>query len=98
MTFYQRDKLANIMLDGHGIRSRAIAQFGKEAQCRKAVEECAELIVALSHRDRLRPFAIVEECADVFIMALQVAEMYGVDEFIEAVEGKHMRLAERLRK
>jgi hypothetical protein len=31
-------------------------------------------------------------------MVLQVAEMYGMNEFIEAVEGKHMRLAERLRK
>ena len=50
----------------------AIRRYGAEAQERQAVEECAELITAISHKQRDREHNIEEEIADVEIMLEQL--------------------------
>lgn len=50
----------------------AIHTFGEEAQERQAIEECSELIQAISHKHRGRPNNVAEEIADVEIMLDQL--------------------------
>lgn len=54
------------------LMTAAIRIYGEEAQERVAVEECAELIQAISHKQRGRPHNIAEEIADVEIMLEQL--------------------------
>ncbi len=90
---------------------RVIESNGKETQLRQLQEECAELIVAVSHylrtlqeelfADNAEAFVnLIEEAADVEIMLAQLPCMFM--EFREAVdevkEKKLKRLAERIGK
>ena len=50
----------------------AIAEFGEEHQEAKAIEECSELIQAISHKHCGREHNIAEEIADVEIMLEQL--------------------------
>lgn len=73
------------------IYHEAIGHYGMETQLRAAQEECAELIVAISHvlREIEREGAwadLAEEVADVSIMITQLRLICGpaVDRVIEA--------------
>ncbi len=50
----------------------AIKAFGSEAQEKVAIEECAELIQAILHKQRGRVHNVPEEIADVEIMLEQL--------------------------
>ena len=50
----------------------AIKTFGDKAQEGVAIEECSELIQAISHKHRGREHNIAEEIADVEIMLEQL--------------------------
>lgn len=50
----------------------AIKLFGERAQEEVAMEECAELIQAITHKHRGRDHNIAEEIADVEIMLEQL--------------------------
>jgi NTP pyrophosphatase (non-canonical NTP hydrolase) len=50
----------------------AIKTFGEKAQEEMAIEECSELIQAISHKHRGREHNIAEEIADVEIMLEQL--------------------------
>jgi NTP pyrophosphatase (non-canonical NTP hydrolase) len=54
------------------ILTTAIRVFGEEAQEGVAIEECSELIQAISHKHRGREHNIAEEIADVEIMLEQL--------------------------
>ena len=75
---------------------RAIKKYGGEPQMRMAMEECAELIVALSHhlRARCQIADVISEIADVEIMIEQLKLIF--DAFDE-VGRERTRKVERLR-
>lgn len=54
------------------IFTAAIKAFGERAQEEVAIEECSELIQAISHKHRGREHNIAEEIADVEIMLEQL--------------------------
>lgn len=63
----------------------SICRYGKEAQCRQAMEELAELIQAvnksLRYPDRPRYYAnLIEEICDVEIMLYQLKVMFNIDD------------------
>ena len=67
---------------------QAIVRWGIEGQIKQAIEECAELITVLCHKDRDRAdwVQVGREVADVEIMCSQLREIIGheiVDEFKE---------------
>jgi len=72
----------------------AIEAYGDYEQRQIAVEELAELIVALKHyeRQRVGADAVVEEVADVIIVLAQLVAMFGE----EAVEAEVAKKSERL--
>lgn len=79
------------------IRS-AIATYGKEAQTQMLFEEMAELQNAICKLNRGRGTVgdVCEEIADVMIMCLQMAQIYG-PELVEGwAEYKIARLKDRL--
>lgn len=80
------------------ILSKAISEWGIDAQTNLAVEEMGELIVDINHhrRGRVGIEAVQEEIADVMIAMKQLAMIYGelgVDKFIEQ---KTQRMKQRL--
>lgn len=78
--------------------SLAIKTYGKEAQTQMLFEEMAELQNALCKLARGRGTAdqVCEEIADVMIMCLQMAQIYG-PELVEGwAEYKIARLKDRL--
>lgn len=79
------------------VLKRAIRINGEEAQLLVAMEECAELIQAISHHLRKRePKNLIEEIADVNIMVHQLKLMFGNDEVQKVVDEKIYRLHLRL--
>ena len=70
------------------IFKKSIEIYGKEAQSRQAMEECAELIQAVNKMLRYedRPAEpeyyanLIEEIADVEIMLFQLKEMFYINE------------------
>ena len=54
------------------IFNAAIRVFGRQAQEEVAIEECSELIQAITHKHRGREHNIAEEVADVEIMCEQL--------------------------
>lgn len=76
----------------------AIQKWGKEAQMDQAIEECAELIVALRHlrRGKATPEQVASEVADVLIMVGQLRIMLEYALVDRAVRAKMERLEERL--
>ena len=77
----------------------AVNAWGTRAQVAMAIEECAELTVALSHRLRGRcdDVKVAEEIADVRIMLDQLALIIGKQLVTEAEERKLARLEYRVR-
>lgn len=58
---------------------RAIEKYGKEQQCMVAMEECAELIQAISKAIRYNEIGnLKEEIADVTIMIEQLRTIFGI--------------------
>lgn len=82
----------------------AIAMWGAESQTGMAIEEFAEAIVALRKLDRVGGREIsdgaksnaIDEIADVFVMAYQMAEMLGIEAVKERIAFKIERLKNRL--
>lgn len=69
--------------------------YGADQQMDQAIEECAELVVAIRHyrRNRASLTAIAEEIADVEIMMAQLRHVVGDD----LVEQEKARKLERMR-
>jgi NTP pyrophosphatase (non-canonical NTP hydrolase) len=82
------------------ICAQAVDIYGVEAQTWMAIEEMAELLNALAkhRRNRVSRENICEEIADVSIMMIQLAYIFGVDEVNEFIEEKINRLEKRLAK
>lgn len=70
----------------------AVQYFGEEPQKRQAIEECAELIQALSKDLRGKDHNVEEEIADVLIMIEQLSRIYDVDKIEKYREEKIERL------
>lgn len=71
----------------HAVWCESIEKYGKETQSIVCMEECSELIQAVSKRLRGKPDAtdnLAEEMADVIICLYMLKEMYDVtDEHLE---------------
>lgn len=79
------------------IMLQAISVFGEEMQENVAVEECAELIQAISHKHRGRAHNIAEEIADVQIMLDQLVMINGCAAEVEEMRKmKIERLYDRI--
>lgn len=78
---------------------KAIETYGKDSQCKMAIEEMSELTKELCKNFRGRPNtdAIAEEIADVKIMLMQLELIFDcTDKVIEYQDYKLRRLEERL--
>lgn len=71
----------------------AINTYGETLQETNAMEECAELIQAISHKHRGREHNIPEEIADVEIMLEQLKIINNCHEEVEKI---HKQKIERL--
>lgn len=82
------------------IAKLAIEKYGNAAQLRQLQEECAELIVAVSHYFRNRKTAreeLIEEVADVTIMLMQLTPPLNyTDELTDMIDHKLERLYSKL--
>lgn len=87
-----------MMEEREHIYRRALSVWGSEAQLGMVQEECAELIAAIQRlkRGRVGIRAVVEEAADVAIMAEQVRVLFGERLFDDIRDRKIARLRERL--
>ncbi|WP_304977059.1 MazG nucleotide pyrophosphohydrolase domain-containing protein [Duncaniella muris] len=76
----------------------AIKTYGKEAQTQMLFEEMSELQNALCKLARNRGTAdqVCEEIADVMIMCLQMAHIYGTKRIEQWANRKMIRLKDRL--
>jgi len=74
----------------------AIGKWGVEAQIDQAIEEAAELIVALRHMARDRPTDIFGEIADISIMVDQLKIIFGEEASRKARDKKILRLQKRV--
>ena len=73
--------------------------WGVEAQLHQVQEECAELILAISHFLRNRPNGLkdmVEETADVYLMLNQIITIVGEKPVMEMVDFKSNRVKDKL--
>lgn len=75
----------------------SLAKWGEEGQYDQAVEECAELILALKHyrRNKADVDAVVAEIADVSLMIGQLTYMFGVER-VEAARREKLAKLDRL--
>lgn len=73
----------------------AVKTFGGRAQEEVAVEECAELIQAITHKHRGRAHNIAEEIADVEIMLQQLKIINNCSVAVDLI---HKQKIERLYK
>jgi len=92
-----RGKMARIE---RTVFEEAISVFGPASQIDMAIEECAEMIVALEHfkRHRKDPAHVAEEIADVQITIGQMAimfEMANVDHYRSCKIGRLVRRIEQ---
>lgn len=79
---------------------RIIAHYGIKAQCYKAIEELEELnaeLEATLDGDIIIPTpSIVDEIADVLVMASQLREIFGAEAVDERIEFKLNRTINRM--
>ena len=61
----------------------AIGKYGATKQENLAIEECSELIQAISHKHRGRKHNIAEEIADVEIMLQQMQLLFRCQSSVE---------------
>jgi NTP pyrophosphatase (non-canonical NTP hydrolase) len=81
----------------HEILTAAIKTFGEKAQEEMAIEECSELIQAISHKHRGREHNIAEEIADVEIMLEQLKIINNCQKDVESIrQQKIERLFQRI--
>lgn len=73
------------------ILTAAIRTFGDTAQENVAVEECAELIQAISHKHRGRSNNIAEEIADVEIMLEQLKIINNCREEVKEIHEQKIK-------
>lgn len=78
--------------------ARARAAYGDEKQIEMVGEECSETLVELFHRKRGREHHLVDEIADLTIMAEQARIILGADAVDAAIARKLARLDERVTK
>lgn len=92
--------MRNENLFNETVLKRAIRSYGQEAQMAVVQEECAELIVAISHflRRRVDDKVVIEEIADVQVMVNQMKIMFGAEAVQKVYEEKVLRLSGRLDK
>lgn len=81
------------------ICTEALEKFGIMPQVLMVVEECGELLSALSKYDRGRVGVteVITELADVSIMVEQMAVHFGYKDFVKERERKLERLKQRLK-
>lgn len=85
--------------DRRKLFQRALSEWNTEEQMHILQEECAELIVAVSHYRRKRPECLLElreELADTYIMVGQIIEFLGSEFVEEVVDFKLNRVKEDL--
>lgn len=76
---------------------QTIEKFGATEQENLAIEECSELIQAISHKHRGREHNIAEEIADVEIMLAQLKIINNCAYEVEQFRKKKLkRLSQRL--
>lgn len=82
------------------VSRKAIDVFGTKAQALKAIEELSELSVCLSRwlNGGVKAEDIIDEIADVKIMAYQLCLMWGTDAVDKRIKFKLKRLSKRLKK
>lgn len=95
MTLEMPDLIRTLELASHA-GDRALRTYGTTTQRKRAIEECAELICALAHSERDAPSDVPSEIADVLIMALQMARVYGLGLVVTELRRKSERLNARL--
>lgn len=73
--------------------------FGREQRLQQMQEECAELIVAISHcmRGRCDEERVIDELADVALVVSNLARIYGPERFANALDRSHARLRSAIR-
>ena len=82
------------------IYADAVNKWGRDSQLSQCAEECAELIVAISHYRRRRKGSLEnlhEEVADVYIMVKQMMHMLGMSETSTEVMAKLASLERRIK-
>lgn len=87
--------MINLPID-KSILDRCLDSYGMESEKMKTIQECSELIVALTRNMEGRESNVVEEVADVLIMASQMACVFGFDAVCTMIERKLEREIERL--
>ena len=95
----KRKKSSPQELDLEALYEKALAKWGVDAQMAMAQEECAELIVAISHYQRGRSkdwLALASEIADVQNMMAQLERIVGPALVARYRKSKMARLARRL--
>lgn len=82
------------------ICAQAVDIYGTEAQIWMAIEEMSELsdAIAKHRRDRVTRENVCEEIADVAIMMIQLAAIFGSEEVNDFLDEKISRLEKRLSK
>lgn len=84
------------------IIEKSIDYYGKDAQTRQAMEECAELIQAsnkmLRRGDNIDSIHLAEEIADVYICLQMLLQIYRIDPaIIQAwIDKKQVRTEKRM--
>lgn len=85
------------MMTEHDIFALAINEYGEKAQEDIAIEECGELICAISHKHRGREHNIAEEIADVEICLEQLKMINGCHAEVSRIRQKKvLRLLRKL--
>jgi len=77
-----------------------IAHFGPIAQIDKMVEEASELILALIHfkSKKASHAQVIDEIADVLIMASQLRHIFDADQVDKRIDHKLERLQNKIKK
>lgn len=80
------------------ITQDALKKWGDNVQKEMLVEECGELIVAIKHEKRGKCTSedVLSELADVFILVMQMAHVYGAENFEKHLRQKMERLEETI--
>lgn len=87
---------SGVKMDKESVYKQAIDKWGLKSQSIMLMEECAELIQAVSKLHRTgNPNKIYEEIADVEIMIEQIKTFYG-DVAEKEIEKHHKNKIERL--
>jgi len=83
-------RLFSSLLKAYEISECTVMAWGENSQLMKAVEECAEFIVALFHAKsgKVSDIDLASEIADVMIIAMAAARSVGIKNVIIEMEKK----------